>query len=80
MIGFELKGKQRMLSYTQIIEKGISGFFTGLFYSYVSITQPSIHPVIHGTAVICFETSDLEFVSDFVLRISNLMCKKTIRK
>lgn len=38
-----------MLSYTQIIEKGISDFLAGLFYSYVSDTQPSIHPIIHGT-------------------------------
>jgi hypothetical protein len=41
MTGFELKGKQRMLSYTQIIEKAFRIFFTGLFYSYVSDTQPS---------------------------------------
>jgi len=27
MTGFELKGKQRMISYTQIIEKGISDYF-----------------------------------------------------
>ncbi|MEI6422149.1 MAG: hypothetical protein WCP55_08010, partial [Lentisphaerota bacterium] len=51
MTGFELKGKQRMLSFTQIIEKSISDFFTGLFYSYVSDTQPSIHPIIHGPVV-----------------------------
>ncbi len=40
-----------MLFYTQIIEKGISDFFTGLFYSYVSDTQPSSNPFIHGTVV-----------------------------
>jgi hypothetical protein len=49
MAGFELKGKQRMLSYTQIIEKGISDFFTGLFYSYVPDTQSSNHPIIQSS-------------------------------
>ncbi len=49
MTGFELKGKQRMLFYTQIIEKGISDFFTGLFYSYVFDTQASSHPFIQSS-------------------------------
>jgi hypothetical protein len=49
MTGYELKGKQRMLSYTQIIGKGISDFLTGLFYSYVSDTQPSRHPFIQSS-------------------------------
>jgi len=49
MNGFELKGKQRMLSCTQILEKGISDFFEGLFYSYVSDTQPSSYPFIQSS-------------------------------
>jgi hypothetical protein len=49
MTGFEHKGKQRMLSYTKIIGKGISDFLTGLFYSYVSVTQPSSHPLIQSS-------------------------------
>jgi hypothetical protein len=49
MTGFELKGKQRMPFYTQIIEKGISDFFTGLFYSYVFDMQASNHPFIQSS-------------------------------
>jgi hypothetical protein len=49
MNGVELKGKQRMLSYTQIIGKGILDFFTGLFYSYISDTQPSSNPFIQSS-------------------------------
>ena len=53
--------KYKMAILYSEIEKGILHFFTGLFYSYVSDTQPSsnsplanksIHPIIHGTAVI----------------------------
>jgi len=49
IIGFELKGKQRMLSYSEIIEKGISDFFIELFYYYLSNTQTSSHPFIQSS-------------------------------
>jgi hypothetical protein len=49
MIGFELKGKQGMLSYTQNYWKRHSDFLAGFFYSYVSDTQPSSHPFIQSS-------------------------------
>jgi hypothetical protein len=49
MTGFKFKVKQRMLFYKQIIENGISDFFTGLFYSYVFDTQASSHPFIQSS-------------------------------
>jgi hypothetical protein len=49
MNGFELKEKQRMISCTQILEKGICDFLTGLLYSYVFDTQSSSHPLIQSS-------------------------------
>jgi hypothetical protein len=48
MTGFELKGKQRMPSYTQIIEKGISDFLQDCFiFMYLIPNHPAIHSSNH---------------------------------
>jgi hypothetical protein len=55
MTGFELKGKQRMLSFTQIIEKSIRIFLQDCFIlmslirSHPAI-QPSSHPAIQPSS------------------------------
>jgi hypothetical protein len=48
MIGYEFKKIKMNILYSEI-EKSISHFLRGLFYSYVSDMQPSRHPFIQSS-------------------------------
>jgi hypothetical protein len=49
MTGVEFKGNLKWMSCIPEIQKGISHFLTGLFYSYVSDTQSTGNPIIQSS-------------------------------